>query len=71
MFNGIIYNQGKVKKVSKRKNGINIIIYSKIKFSKKDLGMSISCDGVCLTLINTSNKLIEFYQPYNENFYRL
>ncbi len=61
MFNGIIYNQGKVKKVSKRKNGINIIIYSKIKFSKKDLGMSISCDGVCLTLINTSNKLIEFY----------
>ena len=61
MFNGIIYNQGKVKKVSKRKNGINIFIYSKKKFSKKDLGMSISCDGVCLTLINASNKLIEFY----------
>ena len=61
MFNGIIYNQGKVKKVSKRKNGINIFIYSKIKFSKKDLGMSISCDGVCLTLVNVSNKIMEFY----------
>ena len=61
MFNGIIYYQGKVKKVYKRKNGINIFIYSKIKVSKKDLGMSISCDGVCLTLINVSNKLMEFY----------
>ena len=61
MFNGIIYYQGKVKKVSKSKKGINIFIYSKIKISKKDLGMSISCDGVCLTLINVSNKLMEFY----------
>ena len=61
MFNGIIYYQGKVKKISKRNKGINIFIYSKIKFSKKDLGMSISCDGVCLTLINASNKLMEFY----------
>ncbi len=61
MFNGIIYHQGKVKKIFKRKKGINIFIYSKIKVSKKDLGMSISCDGVCLTLINVSNKFMEFY----------
>ena len=61
MFNGIIFNQGKVKKISKRKKGINIFIYSKIKISKKDIGMSISCDGVCLTLINISNNLMEFY----------
>ena len=32
-----------------------------LKISKKDIGMSISCDGVCLTLINISNKLMEFY----------
>jgi len=61
MFNGIIFKQGKVKKISKRKKGINIFIYSKLKISKKDIGMSISCDGVCLTLINISNKLMEFY----------
>ena len=61
MFNGIIFNQGKVKKISKRKKGINIFVYCKLKISKKDIGMSISCDGVCLTLINISNKLMEFY----------
>ena len=61
MFNGIIFNLGKVKKITKRKKGINLFIYSKLKISKKDIGMSISCDGVCLTLINISNKLMEFY----------
>ena len=61
MFNGIIFNQGKVKKISKRKKGINIFVYCKLKISKKDIGMSISCDGACLTLININNKLMEFY----------
>ena len=61
MFNGIIFKQGKIKKINKRKKGINISVYSNLKISKKDIGMSISCDGVCLTLINISNKLMEFY----------
>ena len=61
MFNGIIFKQGIVKKISKRNKGINIFVYSKLKISKKDIGMSIACDGVCLTLINISNKLMEFY----------
>ena len=61
MFNGIIFNQGKVSKIFKRKKGINIFVYSKLKISKKDIGMSISCDGVCLTLITINNKLMEFY----------
>ena len=61
MFNGIILYQGKVKKILKRKKGINIYIHSKLKFSKKDIGMSISCDGVCLTLISANSKLMEFY----------
>ena len=61
MFNGIIFKQGKVKNISKRKKGINIFIYSKLRFSKKDIGMSISCDGACLTLANIRNKLMEFY----------
>ena len=61
MFNGIIFTQGKIYKIIKRKKSTSLFIYSKLKISKKDLGMSISCDGVCLTLINISNKIMEFY----------
>ena len=61
MFNGIIFNKGTLKKVSKRPKGINIFIKSDIKLSKKDIGISVACDGVCLTLITSKNKLLEFY----------
>ena len=61
MFNGIIFNKGTVTKIEKRKKGINLFLQSSIKLSKKDLGVSISCDGVCLTLISSKNKIIEFY----------
>ena len=43
------------------KKGINLFLRTDIKLSKKDLGLSISCDGVCLTLISFKNKIIEFY----------
>jgi len=61
MFNGIIFNKGVIKKIFKRANGINIFIKSDIKVSKKDIGVSIACDGVCLTLITIKNKIMEFY----------
>ena len=61
MFNGIISNQGRVRKISKRKKGINIFVYSRLKLSKKNIGISISCDGVCLTLISINKNLMEFY----------
>ena len=61
MFNGIIFNKGTVTKIKKRKKGINLFLRSNIKLSKNDLGLSISCDGVCLTLISYENKIIEFY----------
>ena len=61
MFNGIIFNKGIVTQVKKRKKGINLFLQSNIKLSNKDLGLSISCDGVCLTLISCKNKIIEFY----------
>ncbi len=61
MFNGIIFNQGKVKKIVNRKKGINLFLKSDLKLYKKDLGVSICCDGVCLTLISIKNKIIEFY----------
>ena len=61
MFNGIIFNKGTVKKILKRPKGINIFIQSNIKLSKKDIGVSIACDGVCLTLITIKNNIMEFY----------
>jgi len=61
MFNGIIYNQGIIKKIKKRINGLEISIKSKLKVSKKDIGISISCDGVCLTMINYRDKMMNFY----------
>ncbi len=61
MFNGIIYHQGKVKKISSSKKGKSIFIYSKISINKKNIGMSIACDGVCLTLVSYKNKVLEFY----------
>ena len=61
MFNGIIFNQGIIKKINKRLKGVNIFIKSDLKLKNKDLGISVSCDGVCLTLISIKSKIMEFY----------
>ena len=61
MFNGIIYNQGIVTKIIKRPKGINIFVKSNFKLNNKDIGLSVACDGVCLTLISFKSKLMEFY----------
>ena len=61
MFNGIIYNQGIVTKIIKRQKGLNIFIKSNLRVSKKDMGLSVACDGVCLTLISYKSKIMEFY----------
>ena len=61
MFNGIIFNQGQITKVSKRLKGINIFIKSNLKLTKRDIGISIACDGVCLTLISFKRNIMEFY----------
>ena len=61
MFNGIIYNRGTVIKIIKRPNGVNIFIKSNLKLSKNAIGLSVACDGVCLTLISYKSKIMEFY----------
>ena len=61
MFNGIIFNKGSVTKILKRPKGINIFVKSDIRLSKKDIGVSVACDGVCLTLITIKRKIMEFY----------
>ncbi len=61
MFNGIIFNKGLITKILKRPKGINIFIKSDLKLSMKEIGVSVACDGVCLTLISIKNKIMEFY----------
>ena len=57
MFNGIIYNQGIITKIIKRPKGLNIFVKSNLKVSNKDMGLSVACDGVCLTLISYKSKI--------------
>lgn len=61
MFNGIIYNTGKVHSIIKTKNSLYIGIQSKLKFNQKEIGSSVCCDGACLTLTEVKNNLIYFY----------
>ena len=65
MFNGIVYNQGLIKSLRKSpryvKGSLVIEIRSNINFKKEDIGESVCCDGVCLTLIRIKKKSFLFY----------
>ena len=61
MFNGIVFNQGQIFKIIKRTKGVNLFVKSSLKLNSKNLGISISCDGVCLTLVSKKGKILEFY----------
>ena len=61
MFNGIIFNIGKVKTIKKYKNSILVSIRSNLRFKNKDIGSSVCCNGVCLTLEKIKNRSIFFY----------
>ena len=61
MFNGIIYQTGTIKYIKKEKKSFLIGVQSKLKVNKHELGSSICCNGVCLTLCKINSKLIFFY----------
>ena len=65
MFNGIIYNKGVIKSIRRNPRYVSgslvIEISSNIKFRKSDIGESVCCDGVCLTLIRIKKKSFLFY----------
>jgi riboflavin synthase len=61
MFNGIIFNTGKVKSIKRSANNAFIGIETGLKFTINDLGSSVSCNGVCLTVTKINNKIIYFY----------
>ena len=61
MFTGIIKFTGKITKIKKSKNNCTVEIFSKIKFSKSEIGSSISCSGTCLTLEEYKKNLSKYY----------
>ena len=61
MFNGIIKNTGKISKIYKRNNNCVMEILSQMKFTKNEIGTSISCSGACLTLEKFNKNLVKFY----------
>ena len=65
MFNGIVYNQGTIKSLRRNpryvRGSLVIEITSNIKFKKTDIGESVCCDGVCLTLIRIKKNSFLFY----------
>ena len=61
MFNGIIYNTGTINTIKKKKNSIYIGVKTNLSFKKKDIGASVCCDGVCLTIEKIEKKIIYFY----------
>ena len=61
MFSGIIKHTGKISKIYIKNNNCIIEILSKIKFSKSEIGSSISCSGACLTLEKYKGNLSKFY----------
>ena len=61
MFNGIVTHTGKVKKIIKKKNNCTIEVISNLKFSKNEIGSSISCSGACLTLEKYRGNTAKFF----------
>ena len=61
MFNGIVFNTGVINEIKTNKNSKLIEKKTNLKLKKKDIGSSIACDGVCLTLSNIKKNIIFFY----------
>ena len=61
MFNGIIFNTGKIYSIDKTKKSLFIGIQSNLRFNLKDIGSSVCCNGVCLTLVKIKKNIIYFY----------
>ena len=61
MFNGIIFATGSVISIKKNKKSKLIGVKTRLRVNKKDIGSSICCNGVCLTLAKVQKNIIFFY----------
>ena len=66
MFNGIILNTGIVRNITRKKNSTYVEIQTNINIKKKDIGSSICCDGVCLTVEKQN-----FFLYFKRNFKKI
>ena len=64
MFTGIIKSTAKIVSNTKKSKGYELVILSDLKCSKKDIGSSISVNGVCLTLTSFIKKKLFFFISY-------
>ena len=74
MFNGIVKNTGKINRIFKKNNNCVLEVLSKIKFTKREIGSSISCSGTCLTLEKYNRNLSKFYiskETLNKTIFKL
>ena len=61
MFSGIVQGTGKVQKITAKKSYISIEISAPKNFNKKlKKGASISVNGVCLTSLDSGQKILKF-----------
>jgi riboflavin synthase len=56
MFTGLIENVGKIRKLTKNREVLTVTIETGIKLIEISIGESISCNGVCLTVIKKDDK---------------
>ena len=61
MFNGIIYKTGKIFFIKVNNKSKLIGIKSNLRLKKSEIGSSISCNGVCLTVTKIIKGSIFFY----------
>ena len=61
MFNGIIYSTGTIKNIFKNKKSLLLGIKSNLNFKQNEIGSSVNCSGVCLTITKIQKNIIYFY----------
>ena len=61
MFNGIIYRTGIIKYIFRNKKSLLIGIKSNLNFKKNEIGSSVNCSGVCLTITKIQKDIVFFY----------
>ena len=63
MFTGIIQGQGNL--ISRKNNLSEAVIETELDLSDCKIGSSISCDGICLTIISIRNENNKYYIRVN------
>ncbi len=61
MLNRIIYRKGKIQKIIKQSKNSILLIKTNMKFNKNEIGSSVSCNGVCLTVYKIKKNVIFFF----------